>query len=154
MRRGRNVTVTKKSRDPVGGAADGERGAAEAFGELLAEQHPHHRAPEASRHKAPSRCGPKWGWTTEASRGSWSRAGCFRHPMSHAPRGSKRSSPSRGSTHVSSVTLQRRTRRGAVEAPQGVRRSPSRAGAGQPGSASKDGGEDCPSNVTLLARVP
>src|SRR5262245_6074099 len=53
MRRGRNVTVTKESRDPVGGAADGERGAAEAFGELLAEQHPHHRAPEASRHKAP-----------------------------------------------------------------------------------------------------
>jgi len=47
-----------------------------------------------------------------------------------------------GSTYVRSVTLQRRTRHGAVEAPQGFRCSPSREGTAQPGSATKDGGEE------------
>jgi len=37
-----------------------------------------------------------------------------RHPMSRSPRDSKRFSPSRRITYVRSVTLQRRTRRGAV----------------------------------------
>src|SRR5687768_12396631 len=73
---------------------------------------------------------------------TWSRARVLPPPDVPLPPATA-SAPHRagGSTSVRSVTLQRRTGRGAVGAPQDVRCSPSREGARQPGSATKDGEE-------------